>query len=120
MTDNFYFYKIGVIKFTDSNIRRTTLKDQHTKIKGYRDLSQEEIDLMNLIKDTANLVETALYQIQQHIIEQNKRAFSITNNEDEQQRIFQAEAYEWYVDAKKELQTGFMKLVRSVAQPTTF
>lgn len=27
------------------------MKDQHTKIKGYRDLSQQEIDAMNSIKD---------------------------------------------------------------------
>jgi hypothetical protein len=26
------------------------MKDQHTKIKGYRDLSQQEIDLMNACK----------------------------------------------------------------------
>jgi hypothetical protein len=27
-----------------------SMKDQHTKIKGYRDLSQEEIDAMNKVK----------------------------------------------------------------------
>ena len=27
------------------------MKDQHTKIKGYRDLSQEEIDMMNESKE---------------------------------------------------------------------
>lgn len=26
------------------------MKDQHEKIKGYRDLTQEEIDLMNEVK----------------------------------------------------------------------
>ena len=29
------------------------MKDQHTLIKGYRDLSQEEIDLMNRAKTLA-------------------------------------------------------------------
>ena len=29
------------------------MKDQHEKIKGYRDLSQEEIDLMNEVKEMA-------------------------------------------------------------------
>ena len=32
------------------------MKDQHTKITGYRDLSQEEIDLMNDVKEVGVIV----------------------------------------------------------------
>lgn len=33
-----------------NNIKGKLMKDQHEKIKGYRDLTQEEIDLMNEVK----------------------------------------------------------------------
>ncbi len=74
------------------------MKDQHTMIKGYRDLSQAEIDLMNNIKAKAAEIG--------ELIEEMK------NNSTLDQR--------WVAIAKTDLQTGFMAAVRAVAQPTTF
>jgi len=78
------------------------MKDQHTKIKGYRDLSQVEIDLMNEIKAKASEVEALINKL---------AARSSVKN---------TESSHWLERARDDLQDGFMKLVRSVAQPTTF
>ena len=32
------------------------MKDQHTKIKGYRDLSEDELDGMNAVKELESLI----------------------------------------------------------------
>lgn len=74
------------------------MKDQHEKIKGYRDLSQEEIDLMNECKELAEKVGELVNKIQDH--PDNDRRWSSIGGTD--------------------LQKGFMALIRSVAQPTTF
>ena len=79
------------------------MKDQHEKIKGYRDLSQEEIDLMNEAKALAEEVGD--------FIENKLKLSEYTHNE---------ESRRWITDGKLSLQKGFMSLIRSVAKPTTF
>ena len=74
------------------------VENQHQKIKGYRDLSQKEIDLMNDAKGRAEGVG-ALVKMLEDIPGIDKR---------------------WLAIAKTDLQKGFMALVRSIAQPTTF
>ena len=74
------------------------LDNQHKKIKGYRDLSQEEIDLMNKAKKMAEQVGELVEEI--------------INNDSTDKR--------WAYIAKTDLQKGFMSLIRAVAQPTTF
>ena len=74
------------------------MKDQHTKISGYRDLSQEEIDLMNEIKEKGEELGFLI----------NKLASIPTLDQ------------RWVSIGKTDLQTGIMALVRAVAQPTTF
>lgn len=74
------------------------MKDQHEKIKGYRDLSQAEIDAMNAIKLKAEEVGILI------------------------EELFEAESTDkrWVAIAKTDLQTGFMAAVRSVAKPDSF
>lgn len=74
------------------------MKDQHTKIKGYRSLSQEDIDLMNEVK---SLGEQMGQLIQ-----------TLRSTEGIDQR--------WVAIAETHLQQGTMAAVRSVAQPSTF
>lgn len=74
------------------------MKDQHTLIKGYRDLSKEEIGAMNTCK--AEGVRLGL------LIEE------LRDNESLDQR--------WVSIAETHLQQGIMAAVRSIAQPTTF
>lgn len=80
------------------------MKDQHEKITGYRDLTQEEIDLMNEIKRVA---ETA-----GELVKKLRASDAVNTTEGLDQR--------WISIGQTDLQTGFMALVRSVARPTTF
>lgn len=74
------------------------MENQHRKISGYRELSQEEIDAMNSIKELASAVGILVEELE--------------DNPSLDQR--------WVAIAKTDLQKGFMAAVRSVAQPTTF
>lgn len=74
------------------------MKDQHEKITGYRDLSQEEIDLMNEGKALAVNVGAFVEKLKAHP-ETDKR---------------------WVAIGTTDAQTAFMALIRSVAKPTTF
>ena len=74
------------------------MENQHRIIKGYRELSQQEIEIMNEIKshgEQAGLLITKLKQI----TELDQRWISI---------------------GATDLQKGLMALVRAVAKPTTF
>jgi hypothetical protein len=74
------------------------MENQHRQIKGYRELTQVEIDLMNEIKTKgAELGELV-----------NK----LRNTEGLDQR--------WVSIGATDFQTGLMALTRSVAQPTFF
>ena len=75
------------------------MENQHRKITGYRELSQEEIDAMNNIKRIAEDVGDMLG--------------TLANRPD----IFDQR---WVSIAKTDLQKGFMAAVRAIAQPTTF
>lgn len=74
------------------------MDNQHKHIKGYRDLSEDEIALMNKVKAKAAEVGDLIDEL--------------TAAEGLDKR--------WVAIAKTELQQGFMAAVRSIAQPTTF
>ncbi len=74
------------------------MDNQHKHIKGYRDLSQTEINQMNAIKDIANKVGAII------------DALEDDPNVDKR----------WLAIAKTDLQKGFMAAVRSVAKPDSF
>lgn len=67
-------------------------------IKGYRNLSETEIGLINKIKEHACIVSALVEEL----------------------REYPGVDQRWVSIAKTDLQTGFMALTRSVAQPTTF
>ncbi len=94
------------------------MENQHTLIKGYRDLSQDEIDLMNEIKSAGVLLQSIIDKVQKHLVNQNNQYYLV--NKAEIRRIEDADPYSWCSAAKADLQTGLMKLTRAVAQPTTF
>jgi hypothetical protein len=74
------------------------MKDQHKKIKGYRDLSQAEIDTINEIK------------AQGVVLGQLMDKLSAMDSTDKR----------WVSIAQTDLQTGIMAAVRSVAKPESF
>lgn len=79
------------------------MENQHRQIKGYRDLSQEEIDLMNEIKGKAAEVGELVSKLQ---------AAGTTQDNAPDMR--------WVAIGKTDLQTGFMALVRAIAKPESF
>ncbi|MCB1723247.1 MAG: hypothetical protein KDJ39_06085 [Gammaproteobacteria bacterium] len=74
------------------------MDNQHRQIKGYRELSQDEIDLMNEIK--AKGAEIG------ELVEKLRAADGLDQR--------------WVSIGATDFQTGLMALTRSVAQPTFF
>ena len=92
------------------------MKDQHTLIKGYRDLSKQEIDLINRIKVAEALTLELYRDVQNHLAAQANRAIT-SEDEAEADRLDEAKAYRWLSIGLTHTEQGFMALVRSVAQP---
>ena len=74
------------------------MDNQHQKIQGYRDLSQEEINLMNEGKALAQQCGEFIAKLEA-IESTDKRNVAL---------------------GKTNLQQGFMWAIQAVAQPTTF
>jgi len=74
------------------------MDNQHKQITGYRDLSQEEIDAMNKVKELAKQVGEAVENL----------------------ATVEGIDHRWLSIGKTDCQKGFMALVRSIAKPTTF
>lgn len=85
------------------------MDNQHRQIKGYRELSQAEIDLMNEIKAKGNEVGELIEKLGKLHLEEIK-----TNKEHDPERMC------WLAVGKTDLQKGFMALTRSVANPSFF
>lgn len=85
------------------------MENQHQKIKGYRELNQTEIDLMNEIKskgaDLSELIDK---------LSANQAAITAEYGTPD------SEAYRWIAIGKTHLQQGLMALTRAVAKPEFF
>lgn len=97
------------------------MENQHRKIAGYRELSQEEIDLMNRIKAKgAELLELQADLVEMLTRQYNEKCEAVRVGEDvtgELNRFVDAEPHNWAAIGKTDIQTGIMALVRAVAQP---
>ena len=89
------------------------MENQHRKIKGYRDLSQEEIDLMNRIKEHGEKTKHLLQELNEMRCNQ-----VVVRGSEEARQI--GESLRCLEFAKGNLQTGFMWFVRAVALPESF
>lgn len=74
------------------------MDNQHKKIKGYRDLSQKEIDSMNKVKVVAEKVGELLEEVGQ----------------------IDGIDVSWFAIGKTDLQKGFMSVTRAIAKPEFF
>ncbi len=74
------------------------MDNQHRQIKGYRDLSQAEIDLMNKVKSKGAELAELVNEL----------------------RSSPALDQRWVSIGATDLQTGLMALTRSIAQPMLF
>jgi len=114
------------------------MDNQHRKIAGYRELSQEEIDLMNRIKTKgaellalqAELAGRLSTDAECKLIAARKSVEGLEHNGypytewngasgecQEWRRFHAAEPARWAAIGKTDIQTGIMALVRAVAQP---
>lgn len=94
------------------------MDNQHKMIKGYRDLSAEEVALINEIKAVAVIVGKLVENVDTALNAQWEEAYEYDS--EEHARLMYVQPFMWLQRAKDDLQTGFMKLTRAVAQPTTF
>jgi len=78
------------------------MDNQHRQIKGYRELSAEEIALMNEVKSEGERLGKLIEKIKQVVGDSG------------------GEPQRWAEAARMDLQTGLMKLTRAIAQPTFF
>lgn len=74
------------------------MDNQHRQIKGYRELSKDEIDAMNKIKEAGAAIGM-IVELLDMVPEIDKR---------------------WLAIGKTDLQKGLMALTRSIAKPTFF
>lgn len=90
------------------------MDNQHKHIKGYRDLSATEIDLMNRIKQVGEVLGTVIADLRAMPPTPPGQPpyVSAAGRPSLDQR--------WISIGATDLQTGLMALVRGVAQPTTF
>jgi hypothetical protein len=88
------------------------MENQHRKITGYRELTQEEIDLMNEIK--AKGIEL------QSLIEKVHTTNANPVDDAMKEQVQASEAYRWAAVARTHFQEGCMALTRAVAKPGFF
>lgn len=79
--------------------RARALDNQHKKIRGYRDLSEEEIQAMNILKEAGSVLEAVLERVEALPVDLDMR---------------------WWAIGKTDLQKGLMAVTRAVAQPESF
>lgn len=123
------------------------MNNQHAAITGYRDLTQNEINLINEIKLYLGAGKVLADKVTAHInaqfeathvylpVEEEERLIALLPEEqrdaptglvqtaeakDEWQRLVRTEPHRWVSIAKTDLQTAGMALARAVAQPTNF
>lgn len=92
-----------------------TLTTGQPKITGYRNLTVDEIGLMNKIKARGADIEAMLLQVREHLAQQRACADDI-----DIARIKACEPERWAAMARTDFQTALMALTRAVAQPTSF
>ena len=102
------------------------MENQHRHIKGYRELSQQEIDLMNKIKDLGTQMLILKSQLDAILSEKEVELKTLAASENDPQgahafeyrRFTDAEPKRWASIGKTHIQEGVMALVRAVAQPS--
>lgn len=93
------------------------MENQHREIKGYRELSQAEVDLMNQVKAHAEGCNDLIKKLAQ----MNSLRFRGTvDGVPFEASIANGDSNRWAAIGKTQLQQGYMALVRAIALPSTF
>lgn len=114
------------------------MENQHRRISGYRELNQDEIDLMNKVKQLGVTFEAVLLEVLAHIEGQQDEAYGHIYDPEMGRkvaygsqlpeadaaalikRLTDATPERFAALAKTDMQTSLMYLTRAVAQPTFF
>lgn len=80
------------------------MDNQHRLIKGYKELTPEQIELMNTIKNQGQALAALIRMVERECLK--------SPDNKEQMR--------WIEIARTDLQTGLMALARAVANPEFF
>lgn len=91
------------------------MENQHRKIKGYRDLNEQEINLVNEIKEKGVEIQKLLLEVEKFINLPHDR-----EDGEYLERINIAEPWRWLDIAKTHFQQANMAAIRAVTQPTFF
>jgi hypothetical protein len=102
-------------------LKGVDLDNQHKLIKGYRDLSQVEIDLINKIKVKGLELQVLCDEVGTYLCDQYE-GHGMSGDEYLVQRahLSASNPLSWQTQARSDFQVALMKLTRAVAQPTTF
>ena len=103
--------QLGAIGPTNQK-EKTDMENQHRKIKGYRELTEDEIAAMNKGK----ALEQELLKWMASLAPPKSHGFESDPADD---RPVKADG-RWLAIAKTQLQQGFMALARSIARPEGF
>lgn len=86
------------------------------KIAGYRQLNEIEAALMNEVKAHAEQTRELVGRIQYYLNDQEVN--KLPDGHAPHSQV--THPARWLALGQTDLQTGYMKLIRSIAQPTTF
>src|ERR1700759_2648795 len=94
------------------------------KMTGYRQLTPTETGLMNEAKALGAQFETLIRALRDYHAAQRSSASSAPDefnpeNSVERARLNDAEPERWLAMGRTDIQTGVMKIVRSIAQPAS-
>ena len=97
------------------------MDNQHKLMKGYWDLSAEEIALMNEIKAKGAELGSLVERLEKAQKDECENLQHHTEAEDFTQRVESLnDARRWTAIGKTQLQQGLMGIIRAVARPTSF
>ena len=99
------------------------MDNQHKHITGYRDLSPEEIALMNEVKAKAEEVGQLVEKLREKLAPVEADMAPVQVGGETVMAVVGFESFEaqrWLTIGQDHLQQGFMALTRAVARPTTF
>ncbi len=99
------------------------MDNQHQHIKGYRDLTAEEIALMNEVKAKAEEVGQLVEKLREKLAPVEADMAPVQVGGETVMAVVGFESFEaqrLLTIGQDHLQQGFMALTRAVARPTTF
>lgn len=94
------------------------MENQHRKITGYRELTQEDIDLINEIKAQGESLDKLVARITSMLNVQVPDLFDESSDTSDYDTWH--ESKQWLYEGKLSLKKGLMFLTCAVARPTSF